>query len=704
MCVEQTMGLNELYLVLLPADLKEKKKRKPNRLIGSLRALTDNIFFVGRSFCLWFKNGKAALLKQYLQRSILKPFYSFRNCIVYFYEMPWKLLIFILLFFTAPAAWAQLEISSNGRQIDYSGTGIQYAFSPGNDFSDSAFLKMKHWKMLNTAKIPISNAPHCVWLKIPIQSLLRYGDFNFIDIANPHINFLRCWIIKKDSIVKSFERSGDNISFFTRPLPTASFIYHVNGRDYKDCDFVIATDKRYTKLDLPVNFYTESYFLYASQSKNLLFGLFLGITVFLFVFNFYLFVSMRQNMYLWYSIYILMIALYLGTSMGHLFMYFYPDYPFLNDIIRPAAFALSFIPQVNFFNNLMNLPEKMPRMYLFNKRLLLAFGVLFVLAVVTSASGNYKIQGYWVHTNRVVYPLVLMIILVEGIYCLKKGIRYAGYSVVSLLIVFASSLIYVLQQNEILPRNEFTSSAVYWGLFFEGMVMAFALALRFKSYKDDSERLLKETQLQQEHIFNETAIYQQKEMQRMSSLLHDNIGANLGFLRLETDNMPLTEEGRDKIAGAITKLGQEVRTMSHEFSPLVLQDKGLYLSIAEMVKLIIHNGKIDLQFEWMGNKDRISVQYEIIIYRIVQEILQNLLKHSKASSGFLQVMVEQELVSIYAEDNGVGLDQHKVNDGLGLKSLENLVRLLKGNFSIDSGEDKGFSISIEFNQHNNENL
>ncbi|SHF85514.1 7TM diverse intracellular signaling domain-containing protein [Pedobacter caeni] len=617
-----------------------------------------------------------------------------------------NLLIYVLLLFMAPAAMAQLEITSDGRQIDYRGAEIQYAFSSSNDFSDSALFKMKKgdWKTLLTGKIPISNSPHCVWLKIPVRSVLTYGDFNFIDINNPHINFLRCWIIRKDSLIKAFPRSGDNVPFSNRPLPTASFIYHINGSDYLDCDFVIATDKRYTKLDLPVNFYTETYYLRSSQSKNLLFGLFLGITLFLFVFNFYLFISIRQNLYLWYSIYILMIAFYLGTSMGHMFMYFYPDYPFLNDIIRPAVFALSFIPQVNFFNNLMNLQEKMPLMYRFNKRLLVVFAVLFVLAVATSASGNYKIQGYWVYANRIIYPLVLMVILAESIYCFKKGIRYAGYSVISLLIIFASTLIYVLQQNEILPRNGFTSSAVYWGLFFEGMVMAFALAWRFKSYKEDSERLLKETQLQQENIFNETATYQQKEMQRMSSLLHDTVGANLGFLRLETDNMPLTEEGRAKIAGAITKLGQEVRTMSHEFSPLVLQDKGLYLSIAEMVKLIINNGKIDLQFEWLGVKDRISVQYEIIIYRMVQEILQNLLKHSKATAGFLQVMVEQDLVSIYAEDNGVGLDPNKISDGVGLKSLEDLVKLLKGSFSIDSSEDKGFSISIEFNQHQHENI
>jgi len=616
------------------------------------------------------------------------------------------LLVYGLLFFMAAGAKGQLQIMSNGRQIDYTGTRIQYALTPSNDFSDSAFLKLQKtsWKELTTGKIPISHVPNCVWLKIPVNSLLRYSDFNFIDINNPHVNLLQCRIVKNGKIIKTFKLSGDNVAFSTRPLPTASFVYHVNGQDYKDCDFVIATDKRYTKLDLPVEFYTETYYLGQSGLTNLLFGLFIGITIFLVIFNFYLFISIRHNLYLWYSLYLLMIAVYLGTSMGQLFKYFYPDYPFVNDIIRPAIFALSFVPQVNFFNNLMGLARKMPRVYRFNIWLLRSFVVLFIIAVASSASGNYQIQGYWVYTNRIIYPLLLIIVLCEAVYCFRNRIRYAGYAVVSFIVIVIAMVIYVLQQNEILVRNNFTSTAVYWGLFFEGMIMAYALALRFKSYKDDSERLLKESRFQQENIFKETATYQQKEMQRMSSLLHDSIGANIGFLRLETDNMPLTEAGRNKIAEGITRLGQEVRSMSHEFSPLVLQDKGLYASIAEMVKLIVHNRQIDLQFEWLGNKDRISVQYEILIYRMVQEILQNLLKHSKASSGFLQIMIEQDLVSIYAEDNGVGLGSGKSTGGLGLKSLEELVKLLKGSFKIDSDGSTGFSISIEFNQQHHENI
>ncbi|WP_316838992.1 7TM diverse intracellular signaling domain-containing protein [Pedobacter gandavensis] len=604
------------------------------------------------------------------------------------------------------AVQAQLQISSNGRPVDYKTAKIQYLLTSAADFSDEKLLKLQQesWKALTSTKTPISYTPYSVWLKIPINSVLKYNNFNFVDLHNPHINFLKCWIVKDGKIIRRFERTGDNLPFSTRPLPTSTFVYPIEGFLYQGADLIIATDKRYTKLDLPICFYTESQYLKETQSRSLMVGLSIGILLFALIFNFYLFLSIRQNLYLWYSFYLLMVIFYLGTNMGELFKYFYPEYPFMNDIIRPAVFAFSFVPQVQFFNELMDLKTRMPKVYRFNIWLLTGFIALFLIAILTSASGNYLIQSYWVHANRIIYPLVLLIILLEALYCFQQHLKYSIFAVVSFAGIVVFITIYILQQAELLPRNNFTINAVYTGLFFEGMVMALALAWRFKSYKEDSERMLVEHQLQQENIFTETASYQQKEMQRMSSLLHDTVGANLGFLRLETDNMPLTEEGRAKIATAITQLGHEVRAMSHGFSPLVLQHKGLYQCIAEMVQLIKRNDKIDLQFEWLGNKDGMTIQHEILIYRMVQEILQNLLKHSKATSGFLQIIIEQGLVSIYAEDNGVGLKDNEVNDGVGLKSLENLVNLLKGSFSIDSGENKGFSISIEFNQPKNENI
>jgi signal transduction histidine kinase len=262
-------------------------------------------------------------------------------------------------------------------------------------------------------------------------------------------------------------------------------------------------------------------------------------------------------------------------------------------------------------------------------------------------------------------------------------------------------IIYVLQQGMVIVHNNFTSNCNYWAMFFESMVMAFALAWRFKFYKEDSERLLKENQLQQENIFSEIALYQEKEMQRMSSMLHDSIGADLGLLRLEMDNLNLTEVGRQQIANHITRIANEVRTMSHSFSPTLLTEKGLHAAITENIQFISANSSIKLQFEWIGKIDKTSFQNEVIIYRIVQEILQNLLKHSKAKNAIIQILAQENQVSIYAEDDGIGISSLSQTKGIGLKSIEKLVSLLKGHFKIDSTENTGFSISVEFNLMNN---
>ncbi len=599
---------------------------------------------------------------------------------------------------------AQLHITFNGKEIDYTTAAIEYAFTPESDLSQSPLTTIDKWQNLTLSKIPISNISNSVWLKIPVNSLLQYGHFNYININNPHINYLQCWIIKKDIIVQNFGHSGDNMPYASRPMPTSTFVYKADGINFKDCYIIIAADKRYTKLDLPINFCTETFFIKQSFTHNLLSGLVLGAGIFIFLFNLLLFISIRQNLYLWYFLYALIIVFYLAIDMGLLFKYLYPNLPGLNDLIRPASFALCIVPMLNFFNSLLDIKKNLPWLYRFNKILAICFLVLLAIAIASSSSGNYKVQGLWVYVNRIISPLLLFTFLLEAFYCLTKRIRFALFSVISFTGFTILVTIFVLQQGLLIAHTDFTSTAHYWGLFFEAVVMAFAMAWRFKFYKEDSERLLIETQLQQGKIFKEIAHYHEKEMGRISSLLHDNLGANLGLLRLEADNMLLTEDARRKIATHITRIGNEVRNMSHSFSPVLLKDKGLQAAIADNVKFIVANSNIDLQFEWIGESYKISFQYEIIIYRIVQELMQNLLKHSKASTAFLQIITTKNLISIYAEDDGLGYNESAANNGVGLKSIHKLVSLLKGSFNIESQENNGFNISIEFNLVHHEKI
>jgi len=227
--------------------------------------------------------------------------------------------------------------------------------------------------------------------------------------------------------------------------------------------------------------------------------------------------------------------------------------------------------------------------------------------------------------------------------------------------------------------------------------MSIALAWRYKYYKQESELQFQKNREHQERILKETAVYQEKEMQRISSMLHDSVGASLGLLRLESDNMELNEEARMRLANNITKIGNQVREMSHQFSPILLQEKGLYSSIEALVLKITQNSNLDIQFEWIGSKSGISSSFEILLYRIVQEILQNIIKHSNAENAFLQIIVEQKFISVYAENDGVLVKHLYKEEGIGLKSIEKLILLLDGQIQINNSENESFSISIDFN-------
>lgn len=618
-----------------------------------------------------------------------------------------KMIIGICLLCIQLIGYTQMEVTYNNQFINYSTSNIQFAFSNEAQFKQNATIEVlkNGWQPLLSNKIDLLQTPYSFWLKIPVQSILQYGDFELMNIQNPHINFLKCWIIYKDSIVREYPLTGDNIHFSSRPLPTPSFTFHISSSTYKDCSIVLVTDKKYTRLDVPIHFYSSTKYIATIQKQNLKIGLFLGVGFFLLIFNSYLFISLKQTLYLWYSIYLFIITLYVCTDFGLLFNYIYPNFPRVNDVIRPSMFALSSFPLMFFFNNLLEIEKNFPKLYSFNKIILVVYLLLVTLAISTSIGGNYQIQGFWVKMNRIIGPIVLVVVVIESFYCWFKRIRFAIFSVLSFTSFFIFIFIYSLHQNALIPQNNFTATANYWGIVFEALIIAFSLAWRYKLYKQDSERLLKENIAQQNLIFKETAIWQEKEMQRISTLLHDTVGANLGFLRLATDNMPLTEEGKKQIADHITQLSNEVRNMSHSFSPIVLQDKGLHKAVEDFIRNVRNNSLINVQFEWLGDRKEINLQYQIIIYRIVQELMQNMIKHANANNAFVQILIEDDLVSIYVEDDGIGLQNDKPHyDGIGLKSIENLVTSLKGNIRIDSSANEGFSISIEFQLHENEKL
>ena len=601
---------------------------------------------------------------------------------------------------------AQLQVQYNGIDIKKSVSQLSYTMVSSIDVSEFTInsLDASKWILVKDANLKLNRLSQTLVLKIPMNQVLLLGDFDFLSIDNPHVNFLRCWIIKNGITLKSFNSTGDNLPFSTRAIPVTNFAFPIKGSEYQDADLLILADKRFTNLSMPISFETKESYANDIQTQSLIWGTVIGIFVFIFLLNLFLATLLNLKLFLWYATFEASMIIYLLADSGLTYKMLYPNIPALNDLVRPFSLAFGIVPLILFFNSLMDLKNKLPKLLDLNKLILLCYIPLYIIAIISTSTGDFAIQGLWLQVNKILGPLLLLILLMESTYCFYKGIKYSIFAFLSYMGTTAFIITYSLHQNELIPDNFFNSKSNYWALFWELIIMSISLTYRYKYYQIQTENLAKKNRLQQEQLFTGTVAFQEKEMQRFSSLLHDSIGANLGLLRLEADHMPLSEIGRAQLANHITQLGNEVRIMSHRLSPLLVEEKGLISAIEETVERVKQSGAIDIQFEWIGDKEKINPQYEILIYRITQELIQNLIKHSDAKNAFLQIMAEGQLVSIYLEDDGKGFNLLEPFTGVGLKSIEKLTEFLNGRFNIKTNPGEGFSISIEFNWNSYENI
>lgn len=594
----------------------------------------------------------------------------------------------------------------NGQiRLRYNETGLQPTQLQLEAVSDSiiAFTNVGLQQMLQQAWQPVSNdlpeisySAHATWIRVPLAAIRKQGSIDWMDIQNPHINKLGVWIVSKNSVLKAYRQTGDAFPFFSRALPSRSFLYPLHDIADSSASIIIAVDKRKSKLEVPVQFMSNDYLIrhFDIDTKGLMF--FLGFSFFLFLFNAYLFVSSREAAFGWYLAYLALVCLYVCTDTGLMFKLFYPGFPAVNDIIRPASFALSIAPMMLFFNSILDVRQQHPGIYKINRILFWLYIVLFVMAVSSSAiSNDADLQRNWVNANRVVTPMVLVILFLESVYFLRRGQLIALFSLGSFTSLIVCSMLYVGLQTGFLPANLLTSYSLYWGLAADAVFMGLSLAWRFRLFRITMDRLLQEKAARQEQINVEISNWQEQQLQQFSSLLHDHIGGLIGVLRLSVDNMELTENGRKKLSDEIVLLAEEIRQNSHTFSPTPLKTFGLKNSIETMIQKVRDQSAVQFQFEWMGEAALNSPNLDIIIYQFSQEVVHNILKHAKCTEAIFQIINHPHLISLYIEDNGIGCNNALHQQGIGLQSIKRITELMGGQLHITSQPREGFSLSIE---------
>jgi len=200
----------------------------------------------------------------------------------------------------------------------------------------------------------------------------------------------------------------------------------------------------------------------------------------------------------------------------------------------------------------------------------------------------------------------------------------------------------------------------------------------------------------------------EKERVRFASLLHDSISHNLLLIKLGMQNT-LKEENnkleKSEVGSTLDLLDstiEEVKEIARNIRPVNLEELGLVTVLTSTCKNVSRESGIKLHLELPESKIRLNQDLEICLYRIAQEALNNIIKHSKATEFTLNLLIDDESTAMIISDNGIGfkptllMNKKYVSDGMGLMNMQERVERLSGAFYIDSSHNNGTVISVEF--------
>lgn len=190
---------------------------------------------------------------------------------------------------------------------------------------------------------------------------------------------------------------------------------------------------------------------------------------------------------------------------------------------------------------------------------------------------------------------------------------------------------------------------------------------------------------------------QDEEGKRIAQELHDSIGGNLAGIKLQLSSMKGDSEKIKNLTGQIDETYQLVRDISHTLIPKKFKQNAFTQLIQEYAKSISSSGELKVGFHPHPEKEinAIDEKHQMEIYKIIQELMTNTLKHAKASSVEIHLSLIDNELSLLFEDNGVGFDTVNNTDGIGFENIKNRINELSGTLHIDSVLNRGTVVSIE---------
>ncbi|WP_167856378.1 sensor histidine kinase [Hymenobacter metallicola] len=566
------------------------------------------------------------------------------------------------------------------------------AFAPGrwHKALSLGFLHQRVWE-----RIAVANTS-------PQRSRYVWSIYNFTDSATLYIR--TAGEQRFSQVTASSWQPADQ-----RPFPARSLSFPFTLEAGQRAVLYLRVDHRAGALYLPTYIETTEQFLasevQAPFERHWIW--LLGFYVSSALFNLVLFAFLRDRIHIWYVLYVLCITLFLLMEDG------------FDALVLPAV-LYQLIWSVGQFNLLLlaaacgvqimqsylRLRTGWPRLYRLGNWLaagsagfVLAYSLLFPWAVKTSATLATVLNG-----AREVLLLTLAIYSWGTLIAvlLSRRQQLAAYYALTYFFFFVGFMLFWLNHLGLTNFNLIRPNALAWGLVLELIVLSALLTGRFRHTLRQNEKL-RIRQLRQRNAQGTRLIAaQEEERAQLARELHDALGPNLAALHMAWQGPAMREALASSPAATavahhtellLRHLRDDVRTFSHSILPVEPGQGTLTESVAVLAELHNAYGTPKVTPYCDAGVNELPAAVQQAAYRITAELLNNAIRHSRATEVSVQLLRHPQELEILVEDNGRGFEQNHPAAGIGLRGVRARADYLHGQLHIDSASH-GTSIIV----------
>ncbi len=267
--------------------------------------------------------------------------------------------------------------------------------------------------------------------------------------------------------------------------------------------------------------------------------------------------------------------------------------------------------------------------------------------------------------------------------------------------IVEQSLTLIRQQNRLKEKNIWIGIGIG-----STLLLAVLLFIIRRNYQHRRRREEEKQQLwkQDEEIRHLKAVIsgEEKERARIGRELHDGVvgqlsAAKMNFTMIQS-KYPYPELHADfkEALSYLDDTAQELRKAAHNLMPGILIEQGLVTAVDAFCEKTATFTGIQIDVHQDGLLPRLDIDFELSVYRMVQELVQNIIKHANATRVLVQLDYHEPMLILTVEDNGVGITKKQAASGVGLNNLKTRVNALQGNVALSGNEGEGTSVYIEF--------